>query len=311
MITVSYSELSTFRQCPLKHHLTYKLRYTKPPSENSALVKGTLWHWVLEVHYRIIKKHQDEHKGKLTKAARSAAMAEIHAALQHRLWPRDRVATENEELVAWMYMGYLDKYGLDEQWRVKAVEHAVFIMLPNEDGSPGTDFQLKAKIDLIVWDHELQQYRIVDHKSCGDLPHEQELAMDDQFGLYEAMLEAMGKPVHGTIHSAARTKRNKGDYPGQQSATTKPQTLEQRFLWSPMNRAGIELRNIIMDAANAARAAYPNPDDPLAGPRYSSPDPRSCGWKCDVMEPHLAMRKGVSMANAMADWGFVIDRTRH
>ena len=38
-IVVSYSELDTFRQCPMKHALAYKQRWTRPVEEGSPLNK--------------------------------------------------------------------------------------------------------------------------------------------------------------------------------------------------------------------------------------------------------------------------------
>src|SRR5690606_3465456 len=102
----------------------------------------------------------------------------------------------------------------------------------------------------------------------------------------------------GSIHSANRTQRNKSFMP-------LPTRMSRTFL----NRSDKELTNIALDAYHAARAAHPPKSGERA--RYSSPDPRQCGWKCDAKEAHIAMRKGVGTAQAMRDFGFVIDRTRH
>ena len=46
-----------------------------------------------------------------------------------------------------------------------------------------------------------------DHKSAADFTRENEMDIDDQFGLYTAFLRQVGIPIFGTIKSEARTRR--------------------------------------------------------------------------------------------------------
>lgn len=301
-IIVSYSELDTYRQCPLKHHITYGQRWTKPPKEGGALHKGNLWHSVMETHYRTIKAWQDVHDGKSpavgskdeTDLLRDCAdLINFNLLFDQRTGAQDDV----QELVSWMYEGYIQNYRLDAQWKIVGIEHAVRTPLLDARGRK-TRYHIKAKLDLIVQERFSGHLWVIDHKSGKDLPTQMDLEIDDQFGLYCWILRQLGRPVMGAIHSANRTQRNKS-----------PMSLDQRMSRTYLNRGETELTNLAYDAYEVARAAHPPKGGRVA--RYSSPDPRQCGWKCDIKEPHLIARTGVPIETALRDYGFRIDRTRH
>jgi len=301
-IIVSYSELDTYRQCPLKHHILYGQRWTKPSKEGSALHKGSLYHVVMEAHYRKIKEYQDTHHGKNPKIG-SAEEADLLATCREAVWPHlwdARSGTFHDdvaELIAWMYEGHVKYYGTMPEWRIVGVEHQIITPLRDERGRR-TRYHLKAKLDLIIRQRLTGGLWVVDHKSGANLPTDMDLEIDDQFGLYTWAMREMGKPVIGSLHAANRTQRNKS-----------PMTFEQRMKLTYLNRDSVELDNLALDAYQVARAAHPPKSQPV--PRYSSPDPRTCGWKCDLKEPHLLMRRGRKPAEVLREYGFKIDRTRH
>ena len=72
-----------------------------------------------------------------------------------------------------------------------------------------------------------------------------------------------------------------------------------------MYRTDTELDNLMMDAGRTARAAY------ATGPTHSSPSPDRCKWRCDFLDAHLMMRKGVAPRVALKDFGFHVDKSRH
>lgn len=301
-IIVSYSELDTYRQCPLKHHILYGQRWTKPAKEGSALHKGSLYHTIMEEHYRTIKEYQDAHKGRNPKEG-SQAEADLLDLCKRRVWPHlwndvaGRFHDDVAELIAWMYEGHIKNYGTMPEWRIMAVEHQIVTPLRDERGRR-TRYHLKAKLDLIVKIRTTGGLWVVDHKSGGNLPTQMELDIDDQFGLYTWAMREVGKPVLGSLHAANRTQRNKS-----------PMTMDQRMSLTYLNRDETELTNIALDAYRVAWNAHPPKN---AGPKgYSSPDPRQCGWKCDLKEPHLLMRRGRKPAEVLTEYGFRIDRTRH
>lgn len=296
LVIVSYSELDTFRQCPLKHHLAYGRRWTKPPKADSALAKGSLWHLVMETHYKTILEfdYKNQEGGNHTDA-------EIMEVIVQRIYPflHDEDGNQNtvQELIEWMYYGHVEMWGLDRDWKILAIEHQIIQPLPDRKGKPSR-YHLKAKIDLLIFDLTTQGLWVVDHKSGANLPTQMDLEIDDQFGLYTWAMRAVGRKVQGSLHSANRTQRNKG-----------PMALDTRLSRTYLNRSDVEVSNLALDAYEAARAAYP--DDPANAPRYSSPDPRSCGWKCDFKEPHLLMRKGRKPDEVLVEYGFRINTTRH
>lgn len=302
-IIVSYSELDTYRQCPLKHAIQYGMRWTKPPKEDSALTKGSLYHNVMEEHMRVIKSFQDaqhaangstripakQHKMVLEKARESVDKFLVDAVTGEQ--------SANQGLIEWMYDGWVANYGINEDWRVMGVEHQIITPLRDERGRRSR-YHLKAKIDLIVLDRSVGGLFVVDHKSGANLPTYMDLEIDDQFGLYTWAMREMGRKIVGTIHAANRTQRNKS-----------PMTFEQRMGLTYLNRDETELDNIALDAYRVAWNAHPPKGN---GPKlYSSPDPRQCGWKCDLKEPHLLMRRGRKMSEVLPEYGYKIDKTRH
>ena len=301
-ITVSYSELDTYRQCPLKHMWAYKQRWKKPVSENSALAKGSLWHLVLETHYNVIKAHARDDRG-LDAAVLQEASDAVHPLLYDE---RTGDQTEVQELVLWMYRGYVDQWGVDADWEIIEVEGSFLLPLIDPQGNE-SPYLIKGKLDLLVRDKQTGQLWVVDHKSGANLPSMMDLEIDDQFGLYSWAMKQKGTPVLGAIHNAARTTRNVADFPGY-TGKSQPQSLDQRHLRTYLNRTDTELESIALDAWAVAANAYPTGE---ALPLYSAPDPRQCGWKCDYKEVHLLSRKGKNPEQALLEMGFEQDFTRH
>lgn len=304
-ITASYSEIDTFRQCPLKWHLAYRQRWSKPAREGGPLARGLLWHQVMDVHYSTLKAATHPTVGSaLTRSEVKMMERNILAICRKAVDPllsdpESGEQTEDQELIQWMYEGYVQAYGADPGWEILEVEVKIVVPLYFKRL---TRFRLKTKIDLIVRDRDTGDVWIIDHKTGGNLPGQMDLDLDDQFGLYEIAWNRQRhirgeRLILGTIHNAARTQRNKS-----------PMTLESRFDRTPMNRTPIELRNIEMDAVRTLRAAYGAPN--LEAP-YSSPDPRQCGWKCDFTDAHLIARKGGSISEALLDYGFARYTGRH
>ena len=301
-IIVSYSELDTFRQCPLKHHILYGQRWTKPTTEDSALSKGSLYHQVMEEHMRTLKEYQDAHSGRNPKEG-SAEEENLLGLAKERvmeiLWDPQRgdFYHSHGDLILWMYEGWISQYGLNPDWRIMGVEHQIITPLRDPRGRRSR-YHLKAKMDLIIRQRGNGSLWVVDHKSGKDLPTYMALDIDDQFGLYTWAMREVGKKVQGTIHAANRTQRNKSFMP-----------LDTRMQLTYLDRDETELTNLALDAYHVARAAHPPKSQPRA--LYSAPDPRQCGWKCDIKEPHLLMRKGRKPAEVLTEYGFKIDRTRH
>lgn len=152
-LVVTYSELDSFRQCPLKHHWSYRDRWVEEAKPGSALSRGSLWHLVMECHYTWVQRYRG--KG-LTVGFLRQWMA------QHLLFDQAGGQNDDQVLVEWMYDGYLECYGLDDRWRVDLIEYDNQVPLPAPDGGPPID--LRFKIDLLVRDAANDQLWLVDHK---------------------------------------------------------------------------------------------------------------------------------------------------
>lgn len=303
-ITVSYSELDAYRQCPLKHSLGYLNLWSKEQKDGSALSRGTDWHSILAVHYQTIRdlrtKADGSWLGQPTEAKQKQILWAAQAAVAPLLAdPATGQQTEQQELLAWMYAGHCEAYGIDVAWEILAVEYAGQTRLLTERGGKSR-FVLKYKADLVIYDHATRQIRIVDHKSAADFSHQTEIDIDDQFGLYSWAFRQPGQALTlkavAIVRSDARTRRNKG-----------PMTLDQRFRRLPTFRGEAELNNIALDAYRTAKAAY------LPGkPVHSSPAPDRCKWRCDFLEVHLAARKGIApMEVVLRDFGFHQREAKH
>jgi hypothetical protein len=314
---VSYSELDTLRQCPLKWFLAYNQRWKKEGTA-AALARGTAWHSIMETHYGWIRSWQlksggtDDHPKRLAAAAQKRALADARTSVDVVI--RDCGLDDAEkDLLIWMYDGYVEMHGADPDWWIVAVECKEEIPLPYPGRTP--IFRIKVKVDLVVRDLSLagHPYKAVDHKSAANLPSDKELDIDDQFGLYQFAITEIGQwPLIGTIYNGARTTRNLGDKPGADVKKNKPQPIEKRHLRYRMSRGVAELRSLAIDANKAAIASRRLlADDPGEEP-YSAPNPDTCKWKCDFLEQHLAARKiGVPVADVLSRGGFIQDYTRH
>lgn len=285
----------------MKHHLAYKQRWTKKPGPGSPLSRGTLWHQVMQTHYETLRRLQAELPGWSIKPSDEALVLRKLRDAVHPLFsdPDTGKQSDDQELVEWMHEGYLRQWGVDPDWRILEIERGAIVPLPSETGRPSSRYRLKIKVDMIVQDRSLDRW-LIDHKSCKNLPNRLELDIDDQFGLYTAGLRHLGWKVSGAVHSAARTDRLMGDKSGD-----KPTPLDRRFSRTPMFRSEAELTNLLLDAARTAREAY------APGPPRSAPSPNTCKWRCDFLDAHLMMRKGIPASTVLPDMGFTVDRSRH
>lgn len=314
--TVSFSELDTAKQCPLKHELAYVERWSKQQDPMSALNKGTAWHNVMEAHYKVIQRAQKH--GVVEGEARHAW--DDDAVLLSCRHAASRLIAEMDDslggLIWWMYDGYVKLYGLDPQWEILAVEHNAECVLPTLTGNRSS-FTLKMKIDLVVRNKLNKQVYVVDHKSGKDLPGAKVMELDDQFGLYTWGMRQLGKKVFGQIHSAARTYRLQEDI--KEPGTT---PLDTRFRRTPMRRSEIELDIIAREAYQTAKARYQQQNGVermraaqgdrkslIMSPRHT--DPERCAWRCDFKDACIAGRKGISIRGYLHDQGLEQHFERH
>jgi hypothetical protein len=311
-LKVSYTGLTTGRDCPLKHAWHYRLGYRAIDSDKK-LQLGSAWHeCVLENHYRTIKDYQDftdtgrspmrgtTDEESLLSVARDSVHAHLNAALKGEQF--SNLAPDDYDTLKWMYDGYVRHYGCDPQWRIHDVEYKGLaplgtITTPAGDRPVVLDF----RIDLVVEDLELGGIFAVESKSAASLSTRFAMELDDQTGLYEWAFRVSDHPmagaINGCVRSEAKKKMNAGDVPG--ATKGKAQTLEQRHQRIMIPRSDIELDAIRRDALATTQAMF-------GGnlPVYSGPNPGQCQWKCAFKEVHIQARKGQSVPQLMKDFGF-------
>lgn len=284
---VSFSELDTFRQCPHKHELSYKERWTSTET-SPALAKGKLWHLVMEEHYKAL----------MSDGCHPASLATAQVRVNKVLNEQTELGADEAiiDLIKWMYAGHVEMWGCDEGWTIKGVEHAGLIWLPTST-EHRSGFKLKMKIDLIILNEQSRLY-LVDHKSGQRLPGGKDLDLDDQFGLYSWGMQKLGAPVFGQLYNAARTQRNKG-----------PMLLEERFSRTPMMRTDKELETVAVEAWKTAKRAYSI--KPGEAERNTNSD--TCSWRCSYTEACLWGRKtgNADERKFLKDTGFVQNFNRH
>lgn len=323
---VSYSELDTFRQCPMKWQMGYRDGY-RPDREKEAFRLGHIWHEIMEVHYLTIKDFQENglpvnggHPlGEGLGPGRSPQRGTVtETALLERCAGQvgsvmDPLDDETRALMEWAYAGYVDAYGCDPDWRIIATEQRG--QVPLVAGGR----ELVWVIDLVVEDLDYGGVWIIDHKFPGDLASDLEIDLDDQLGLYWFAWGVSGHDLAGRVNGAmlneARKKQNKGDVPGAietwervKAAGGKPgvkpkaQTLEQRFRRTRTSRTAEELLTIAADAVKVVKAMeLLEANDAL----YSAPNPKQCQWKCDFREVHIMSRaSSIPLPEVLEDFGF-------
>lgn len=323
-LSVSYSELDAFRQCPLKWKLSYVDRWSAPPREGGALARGMLWHTAMQQHYETIRDFQ-QNLGYTRWAAqvldterrRSLVVASKNAMDK---WLRQeaeasRCDPADAELVLWMYTGYLDLYQMDPAWEVVEVEHVRELPLGTiTDHHTGREVEvmLKTRADLLVRDH-MDGYQadrplvVVDHKTGRNLSSRLEVDIDDQAGLYTWLLCESGLDVGYAVRNEARTQRNLADQPGY-VGKAKPQPLLDRFQRISSWRGEGTLQRLARDALAVIETAYNLSDHTL----FSAPNPDMCKWKCNFLDAHMLVREsGLPYHQVLPDFEFEQRWERH
>lgn len=321
---VSYSELDTFRQCPLKWSIGYRDGY-RPSTEKEAFRLGHIWHEIMEVHYTTIKGFQKNglpvnggqplgeglgtgrspRRGTVTETELLELCA---AAIRPVLAKLDDTTLA---LMEWAYSGYVEAHGCDPDWVVIATEQRGQTAL-----TPGGR-EIVYVIDLVVEDLDYGGVWIVDHKFPGDLATDTEIDLDDQLGLYwfcwltdpddSTFSAEIRRCVNGAMLNEARKKQNVGDQIpvplfANGKPKGKPQTLEQRFRRTRTSRTPEELEAIALDALKVVKMMdLAVEHDAL----YSSPNPKQCQWKCDFKEIHILSRSSaIPLTEVLEDFGF-------
>jgi hypothetical protein len=142
--------------CPHYHWRTYAQRWTKENDGTGPLAKGSMFHLVLETWYRSLLRVPGN------KAVAMSSVDQVFADLAATGKDPDTI-----DLVRWMFEGYVEHYGVDEEWKILAVEYRFEVPLRTASGRL-SGFTLKGGVDLVA-EHRMTGRRWVwDHKCLSD-----------------------------------------------------------------------------------------------------------------------------------------------
>lgn len=307
VIQVSNSEVDTYRQCRLKHQLSYLERW-RTDEEVEALSRGTLFHSIMEAHYNELTRQRST--GEYDNASEASLSEDLFLAVAPLLYEEGTGAqTDRQELVEWIYKGYVQCYGLDESWEIVGVEVPLDYPLGGDDSG----FRLAGTADLIVRDTSVGNgLWIVDHKTCKDLP-KKDFDLEDQTAVYSYLLKKEGYDIRGAIYNHCRTYKLK----------TREMEFDERFKRQFTVRSDQELETCAREVLELMQEAYGNHDrrlreapavdgdlQPYDAPR--SPNGDTCNWKCGFTEACIAGRKyGPDRTRTfLKDIGFTVHETK-
>lgn len=276
IVHVSYSELDAFWACPLRWRWQYGERWNIDESR-PALDRGTVWHAMLQSYYEL---------------GRQGVAVEDREDLIRKCMLSGALDVEENELLWWMYEGYVTLYGADLGHEVLATEITRTVPLPDPDdpSRPGP-YHLKVKIDQVTRDRKSGQLWLWDHKTGGEFTTVARMEWRPQFPLYTWAIRAAKLDVWGFIVNAARTKRNKG-----------PMTFDQRYRRNYLLYNDRQLTEFAVNAARSAAAMH----DPDRIEYYAARDLQfgACTSFCDFEKVHRQTLRGIPERQALLDLGF-------
>lgn len=258
-ITVSFSEITAFRSCPLKHWLSYRQR--QPDVSGPAADLGTEWHLLM----------QDWYTGRLE--GRSPERLGVEIPARRLTWKPTSEAEQNMiATLLWMWDGWLLNGDPFQYHEILGVEAELRTPLPRVPGQPDdVQFELKTVVDLVA--RSGRRLSVVDHKSQARFEQANSLAkdmdMDDQLGLYLYAMSARGV--------AARSMDAVWSYACTTDTKTKPRPPEERFWTVHSARTPQAIRATAIEAAETAMDAYARPLA-IEPPRHT--DKEACRWRC-------------------------------
>lgn len=272
-VVVRGSEIATFRFCPLLHKIQWRELWAKPEDEELTPSQiGTAWHLIAGTHYLAIQREQRAAgKLRLTKAAQQRVLDSVDAVIGSRIEDPDLLDT-----IDWMYDGHVEHYGFDDAWEVLHVEEHKLVPWPVDWNPPGLQFVYSWTSDLVIRDHSIKNKPafVVDNKSTANPLKKDDIDLSDQLGMYTWAERESGLKVLAPMIRQVKTKK-----------LQRAMTLSERYADNYSYRTDIELNNIAQEMLEIAFRIHQTKRP------YSSPDPRTCSWKCDFRDVHLYMRR--------------------
>lgn len=261
-LTVSWSEVQTWRQCPMKHYLSYRQRQPRTPDSRAQSV-GKIWHAMQQSWYQ----------GRKDGTPFEQVIAGIPADFLG--WqPESETDTDILSTLMWMWDGFLINGDPFPDWEVVEIEREHLIPLPPIPGQPAhVDIVLKAIIDLVL--RKQTRYRVVDHKSQNKVTDadtmSRDMDMDDQLSTY---LAAIGMKYGVQAHKMSAC----WNYAVTTDLKRTPRLPADRYWQADSARTQLELACAMREFSESVLDAYARP---LAIEPPRAPDKENCRWRCD------------------------------
>lgn len=305
-LVVRFSELATLADCMLK----YKLAYAEAlvGTSRPRLVLGSAYHALMEGHYKAFRDDDANRRPRSLARARAGAGAQLNSWIRDNRGPdgqgdSQHVGDAMLDTLRWMYTGYIERYGTDDEWdSFPVIEERRTVPLVSH---LGVRVQLAVTADLVVHHRVFDRFLLVDTKTlsnrdAGKAAFAKENWLDLQRLLYSASFTLRGPkrgriPIFGAFHNTVRTDQLKREM-----------VPDERFGRAPVYFNETELESAWVEAQNLARDAVEiRLGRGRAKRMYSSPNPLECGWKCQFKEVHLTARAtGRDPAQVALDYGF-------
>lgn len=198
MHKISNSQVMDWAACTQRYRYAH-VEKLKKKKVGEALGTGIITHDALQRYYT----------GRLNGMSHEEAKNEAD---RYLFWVQDK-QTDKYRLESIFtakkcLIGYFDHYQDDPNWRVLAVERQFDLQLTDNITMP-------MRLDLLVWDYELDGAYLVDTKTTYNMWDQIELRMTPQFPKYVAILRSHGIDVKGAIVNQIRTRNLKEPTPDQ------------------------------------------------------------------------------------------------
>lgn len=268
VIVASWSEVQSWRICPMKHWMSYRRRQPSDRTKGRGRNIGTLWHGLMQGWF---KARIDG--GTITEEELDALYGEFIG------W--EAKSTEEHDIIQtlmWMWAGFIEAGDPFFDWDVIEAEQEHIVELPPVPGQPDhVTIFIKAIIDLVL--KKGNRYAVVDHKSTSKKLAPDSLSrdmdMDDQLTSY---LGTLWLEWDIPAHRMQAT----WNYAITKDLVKTPRPLEDRYWLARSARGTDELVRGMAEFSESVLDAYARPLA-IEPPRH--PDKEHCRWTCDWREP--------------------------
>lgn len=285
MITLSNSEIQTFKDCRRRWYVLYYLQRQPPPQKvTGATNLGTKIHAVLEAYYNL----------GLTSGEAKSVLENIYRLDVADFPDKAEELWAEYDLAEAMIVGYFDwlqETGADAGLKIVAVEHEIIVPISAE-------VSLRGRLDSIVSDIHAGSKMFMDHKTCIQWLDKDYLDRDEQSKFYMMLQRLSGEDkalwcdggIFNMLRKVKRGPKAKPPFYKREVIRHNTESLNSMYkrTYQAVNEI-VDLRADLDQGADFQQVAYPHPG-------------KDCVWKCPLASGLC------SMMDDGSDWqGYVQD----